>query len=37
LADLDAEFEQFTVDPGRSPERVGGIHLPNQILSFALY
>jgi len=25
LADLDAEFEQFTVDPGRSPEQ-GWLH-----------
>jgi hypothetical protein len=25
LADLDAEFEQFTVDPGRTPERVGAL------------
>src|ERR1700690_1646636 len=37
LADLDAELEQFTVDPGRSPERVGGVHLPNQIPNFAFY
>jgi hypothetical protein len=37
LADLDAELEQFTVDPGRASERVGGVHLPNQIPNFALY
>jgi hypothetical protein len=28
LADLDAELEQLTVDPGRSPERDGAIGSP---------
>jgi hypothetical protein len=37
LADLDAELEQFTVDPGRTPERVGDAHLPNQIPNFAIH
>jgi hypothetical protein len=37
LGDLDAELEQLTMDPGRSPERVGGVDLPNQIPNFAIY
>lgn len=37
LADLDTELEHLTVDPGRSPERVGAAHPPNQIANFALY
>jgi hypothetical protein len=36
LADLDTEFEKFAVDPKRPPERVSGVHLPNQITSFAI-
>jgi hypothetical protein len=36
LADLDAEHEQLTVDPGRAPQRVGDAHLPNQIANLAL-
>jgi hypothetical protein len=35
-ADLDAELEQLTVDPGRTPERVGAAHLPNQIANIAI-
>ena len=31
LADLDAELEQFAVDAGRAPERVGQAHLADQI------
>jgi hypothetical protein len=34
LADVDAEFEQFTVDAGRSPERIVAAHLPNQLADF---
>jgi hypothetical protein len=37
LADLDAEFEQFPVDPGRSPDRVGGVHLSDQITNLAIH
>jgi hypothetical protein len=37
LADLDAELEQLTVDPGRTPERVGAAHLPNQIANLAIH
>jgi len=37
LADLDAEFEQLTVDPGRTPEPVGAAHLPNQIPNLAIH
>jgi hypothetical protein len=36
LADLDAELENFAVDPRRAPERVGGVHLPSQITSLAI-
>jgi hypothetical protein len=28
---------QFAVDSGCAPERVGGVHLPNQIPNFAIY
>jgi hypothetical protein len=31
LTDLDAELEQFTMDPRSTPERVGAAHLPNQV------
>ena len=31
LADVDAELEQFAVDAGRAPERVGEAHLADQI------
>ncbi len=37
LADLDAELEDLTMDSGRSPERVGGVHLPNWITSLAIH
>jgi hypothetical protein len=35
LADLDAELEQFAMDPRRTPKRVGEVHLPNQIPNLA--
>ena len=31
LADLDAELEQFAVDAGRAPQRVGQAHPADQI------
>src|SRR5260370_2651936 len=34
LADLDAEFEQFTVDAGGAPERILAAYLPNQLAGF---
>src|SRR5277367_6837769 len=37
LADLEAELEQLTVDPGRTPERVGAAHLPNKIANLAIH
>ena len=37
LADLDAELEQLAVDPGRTPQRVGAAHLPNQITNLAIH
>jgi len=37
LADLDAELEQLTVDPGCTPEWVGAAHLPNQIANLAIH
>src|ERR1700738_4645137 len=36
-ADFDAELEELTMDAGRSPERVGGVHLPNQFTNLAIY
>src|SRR5260370_19459929 len=36
LADLDAELEQLTMDSGRSPERVGGVPLPNQSTNLSI-
>ena len=29
FADVDAQLEQFTVDPWRTPERILAAHLPN--------
>jgi hypothetical protein len=37
LTDLDAELEQFTVDAGAAPERVGNAHLADQFASLASY
>ena len=37
LADIDAELKNLAVDPGRTPERVGGVHLPNQVTNFSIY
>src|ERR1035437_2731364 len=37
LADLDAELEQLTVYPGRTPERVGTAHLADQIPNLAIH
>jgi len=37
LADLDAELEQFAVDTGRAPERVGEAHLADQITDFGTH
>jgi len=37
LADFDAELKEFTMDPRRSPERVGGVHLPNQFTNLSIY
>src|SRR5215813_10066175 len=31
LADIDTKLEQFAVDAGRTPERVGYAHIPNQL------
>jgi hypothetical protein len=37
LADFDAELEQLTMNPRRTPERVGAAHLPNQVTNLALH
>ena len=34
LTDIDAEFEQFTVDAWCTPKRIGAAHLPNQLADF---
>jgi hypothetical protein len=31
LSNVDTEFEQFTVDAGSAPERVGNAHMANKI------
>ena len=36
LADLDAELEQFPVDAGRPPQRVGFAHAADQITDFCV-
>jgi len=37
LADLEAELEKLTVDPRRTPERIGAAHLPNKIANLAMH
>ena len=37
LADLNAELQDLAVDAGRTPQRVGVVHLPDQITNFATY
>ena len=37
LADLDAELEQFAVDAGRAPERIGEAHPADQITDFGTH
>jgi len=34
LANLDAEFEEFSMDPGRAPQRTGQAHVANQLANF---
>src|SRR6266851_2454080 len=34
FTDIDAEFEQFTMDAGRAPKRILSAHLPNQLADF---
>ena len=31
LTHIDAELEEFAVDPGRAPQRVGKAHIPDQL------
>src|SRR5512144_1697588 len=35
LPDIDPELEQFAVDPGCTPQRVGNAHLSDQLLDFS--
>jgi hypothetical protein len=37
LADFNAELEQFAMDVGRAPKRIGAAHLTNQIADFGGY
>ena len=37
LADLDAELEKLAMDPGRTPERIGSAHPPNEIANLAIH
>src|ERR1035437_1826758 len=34
LSDLDTELEQLSMDPRRSPQRIGGAHLADQLAYF---
>jgi hypothetical protein len=34
LTQIDAEFEQFAVDPGSAPKRVGEAHVVDQLADF---
>ena len=34
FADIDAEFEQFAVDAGCTPQWILSAHLPNQLPNF---
>jgi hypothetical protein len=34
LANFDAEFEEFAMDPGRAPQRIGQAHAANQKANF---
>jgi len=34
LANVDAEFEKFTMDPGSAPERIGEAHFSDQLANF---
>jgi hypothetical protein len=35
LADFNAELEQLAMDPGLTPQRVGAVHLSNQVTNLA--
>ena len=34
--EFEAQFEQFTMDPGSAPQRVFPVHPPDQIAQFAI-
>jgi hypothetical protein len=34
LTPIDAEFEEFAVDPGSAPKRVGEAHVADQLADF---
>ena len=34
---LNGALEELAVDPGRTPERVGGVHLPNHTTNLAIH
>src|SRR5260370_17869220 len=37
LPDFDAELEQLSMDPGRSPQRVGNAHLADKLAHLLRY
>ena len=37
LADLDAELQELAAEYAAHPERISGVHLPDQIAHFAIY
>jgi len=34
LTHIDAELEEFAMDPGRAPERIGEAYIPDQLADF---
>src|SRR5471030_1308961 len=37
LSDIDAELEQFSMDPRRAPQRIGNAHLAEQLAYLQRY
>src|ERR1700684_3515019 len=37
LSDIDAELEEFSMDPRRSPQRIGNAHLADKLAYFRRY
>src|ERR1700759_4854644 len=37
LSDIDAELEEFSMDPRRAPQRIGNAHLPDKLAYLRCY